>query len=224
MSALSQSLMAQTENETAEVSEIVVTGDAANLLANRRSNSSFGFDKSIAETPRSVSVIDSEAIELFGLSAVEDLVQFIPGVFTTTRFGIQGSVDVRNVSADTYFRGMKRVNLQGHARSVLAAMDSIEVVKGPPSPLYGMGKIGGYTNMVPKSGRADTGAYMDSSNGFSQLIMGSYDRQEFSAGVGGPFNIGDRTGGYYVYGLVEDSGTFSRDVDVGQKMLQTAMS
>lgn len=28
------------------------------------------------------------------------------------------------------------MNLQGHGRSVLATMDSIEVVKGPPSPLY----------------------------------------------------------------------------------------
>ena len=37
---------------------------------------------------------------------------------------------------------------------MLAAMDTIEVVKGPPSPIYGMGKIGGYTNMVPKAGRA----------------------------------------------------------------------
>jgi iron complex outermembrane recepter protein len=222
MSAMSPSLIAQTA--TPEVSEILVTGDSANLLANRSSNSSFGFDKSIVETPRSVSVIDAEAIELFGLTAVEDLVQFVPGVFTTTRFGIQGSIDVRNVSADTYFRGMKRVNLQGHARSVLAAMDSIEVIKGPPSPLYGMGKIGGYTNMIPKSGRADTGAYMDDSSGFSQLIFGAFGRQEFSAGIGGPFNIADKTGGYYVYALAEDSGTFSREVNVGQRMLQTAIS
>ncbi len=222
MSTLSQVAVAQ--GTTPEISEIMVTGDSANLLANRRSNSSFGFDKSVVETPRSVSVIDSEAIELFGLSAVEDLVQFVPGVFTTTRFGIQGSIDVRNVSADTYFRGMKRVNLQGHARSVLAAMDSIEVIKGPPSPLYGMGKIGGYTNMIPKSGRADGGAYMTGSSGFSQFIAGSYDRQEFSAGIGGPMRIADRNGGYYVYALIEDSGTFSRDVDVGQKMLQGAVS
>jgi outer membrane receptor protein involved in Fe transport len=205
------------------VEEIVVTGDAG-LLDNRQSESSFGFSKPLLETPRSISTLSQEAIELFGLTAVEDLVRFIPGVFTTTRFGIQGSIDVRNVSADTYFRGMKRLNLQGHARSVLAAMDNIEVVKGPPSPLYGMGKIGGYTNMTPKSGRATTGAYMEQSEGFSQAILGQYDRREVSLGVGGPVALGDKVGGYYVYGLVEDSGSYSRDVDVGQKLLQVAAS
>jgi len=222
--ALSASVSAQTPTPEAQIEEIVVSGDTAGFLGNRQSASSFGFDKNLLETPRSVSMISSEAIEAFGLSAVEDLVQFVPGVFTTTRFGIQGSIDVRNVSADTYFRGMKRVNLQGHARSVLAAMDSIEVIKGPPSPLYGMGKIGGYTNMTPKSGRADTGGYMDEASGFSQVIIGDYGRQEASAGVGGPLPLESKTGGYYLYGLVEESGTYSRDIDVGQRMLQAAFS
>ncbi|MEY4641406.1 MAG: Ferripyoverdine receptor precursor [Pseudomonadota bacterium] len=211
------------ESPPASIEEISVVGKAG-LLNNNRSESSFGFSKPILETPRSISTLSEEAIELFGLTAVEDLVRFIPGVFTTTRFGIQGSIDVRNVSADTYFRGMKRLNLQGHARSVLAAMDSIEVVKGPPSPLYGMGKIGGYTNMSPKSGRATTGAYMERPEGFSQLILGQYERQEVSAGIGGPMSIGGKAGGYYVYGLVEDSGSYSRDVDVGQKLLQLSSS
>ncbi|HEY0962038.1 MAG TPA: TonB-dependent receptor [Pseudomonadales bacterium] len=206
-----------------DIEEINVVG-AAGLLSNTRSESSFGFSKPLLETPRSISTLSDEAIELFGLTAVEDLVRFIPGVFTTTRFGIQGSIDVRNVSADTYFRGMKRLNLQGHARSVLAAMDQIEVVKGPPSPLYGMGKIGGYTNMSPKSGRAVTGAYVPEAEGFSQLIVGQYDRREASGGIGGPLALGDKVGGYYVYGLYEDSGSFSRDVDVGQKLLQVATS
>lgn len=219
-------LHAQTEDEEDVVglSDLTVTDNSSRLLPTEPSESSFGFSKPILETPRSVSLISEEAIELYGLSAVEDLVTLVPGVFTTTRFGIQGSIDVRNVSADTYFRGMKRVNLQGHTRSVLAAMDRIEVVKGPPSPLYGMGKIGGYTNMTPKSGRAQTGAYLVEPQGFSQLILGSFDRREFSMGVGGPLPLEERDGGYYVYGLIEDSGTHSRDVDVKQKILQGAIT
>lgn len=215
------------EAESADVtalSNIQVTDDPRRMLPTEPSASSFGFNKPILETPRSVSMVSSEAIDLLGLSAVEDLVQVVPGVFTTTRFGIQGSIDVRNVSADTYFRGMKRLNLQGHARSVLAAMDSIEVVKGPPSPIYGMGKIGGYTNMTPKSGRAATGAYLLEPQGFVQAITGSFERSEMSFGVGGPATLGSKTGGYYAYGLLEDSGTYIRDVDVGQKIVQLAFS
>ena len=96
---------------------IFVTADPNRILPNAPSASSFGFNKSLLETPRAVSIVSEETIDLFGLSAVEDLVKVVPGVFTTTRFGIQGGIDVRNVPADTYFRSMKRLNLQGHGRS-----------------------------------------------------------------------------------------------------------
>jgi outer membrane receptor protein involved in Fe transport len=158
------------------------------------------------------------------LSAVEDLVRVVPGVFTTTRFGIQGAIDIRNLPADTYFRGMKRLNLQGHARSVLAAMDTIEIVRGPPSPIDGMGKVGGFTNVVPKSGRARVGGYLSHQQGFLQLIRGSYDRTEASFGYGGPLAVLDRKGGYYAYGLVEESDTYTSRVPITQRVLQTALS
>ena len=203
---------------------IVVTGDPNRILPNSPSESSFGFNKPLLETPRAISIISQETIELFGLSAVEDLVKVVPGVFTTTRFGIQGGIDVRNVAADTYFRGMKRLNLQGHGRSVLAAMDTIEVVKGPPSPIYGMGKIGGYTNMVPKAGRAAEGGYLDRPQGFASGISGSYDRAESSFGIGGPLGFDARPGGYFVYGLAEESETFAEQVDVGQRLAQAAIN
>jgi iron complex outermembrane recepter protein len=194
------------------------------ILPTQPLQSVFGLSKSILETPRSISSISAETIDRMALTAVEDLVRVVPGVFTTTRFGIQGGIDVRNVSADTYFRGMRRLSLQGHARSVLAAMDSIEVIKGPPSPIFGMGKIGGYTNLVPKSGRARTGGYLEKAEGFAQATFGRYDRTEMSFGVGGPLDFGAKQGGYYVYGLLEDSNSFAKGVPIVQKIIQTAMS
>jgi iron complex outermembrane recepter protein len=194
------------------------------ILPTQPLQSVFGFSKSILETPRSISSISAETIDRMALTAVEDLVRVVPGVFTTTRFGIQGGIDVRNVTADTYFRGMRRLSLQGNARSVLAALDSIEVIKGPPSPIFGMGKIGGYTNVVPKSGRARTGEYLEKPEGFLQAIAGNYGRREVSFGVGGPVDSAALNGGYYIYGLMEDSQTFSRWVPVKQKILQGALS
>jgi outer membrane receptor protein involved in Fe transport len=209
------------------LSVIEVVDDPRRILPNEASDTAFGFSRTLLETPRSVSVISQETIDLFGLSAVEDLVAVVPGVFTTTRFGIQGAVDVRNVPADTYFRGMKRLTLQGHGRSVLAAMDTIEIVGGPASPIYGMGKIGGYVNVMPKSGRARSGKYLTERQGFAQAIAGSYDRGEVSFGIGGPLRWLERTdrrGGYYVYGLIEDSDSYALGVPIDQRIMQAATS
>lgn len=208
----------------ATLSLVKVSEDPRRILPNEASESAFGFPKPILATPRSVSFISEEVIDVFGLSAVEDLASLAPGLYTTTRYGIQGSVDVRNVSADTYFRGMKRLTLQGHGRSVFAAMDTIEVVRGPPSPIDGLGKVGGFTNVVPKSGRARVGGYLDTQQGFGQLLYGAYARREASFGLGGPMNVFDKHGGYYTYALVEDSDTYTNDVPVRQKVFQSALS
>jgi iron complex outermembrane recepter protein len=220
----SSSSESESQGDVTQLSDVQVVDDPLRALPNEISSSSFGFAKPLLETPRSVSFVSQEQIELFGLSAVEDLSRLVPGTFTTTRFGIQGGIDVRNVAADTYLRGMKRVALQGHGRTVLAAMDSIEVVKGPPSPIFGMGKIGGYTNMNPKSGRAKTGGYLPSNQGFAQGITGKYDRSEWSFGVGGPVSIGPKHGGFYLYGLLEDSEAFAQGVPIEQKIGQAALN
>jgi iron complex outermembrane recepter protein len=210
--------------EIVTLGDVEVSADPLRLLPNAPSTSAFGFSKLPIETPRSVSTVSSETIELFGLSAVEDLVRLVPGTFTTTRFGIQGSVDVRNVPADFYFRGMKRLSLQGHGRSVLGALDTIEVVRGPPAPIFGMGKIGGYINVEPTSGRAKDGNYIDGIAGFGKAVIGSYDRNEYSFGLGGPVEAYGRRGGYYLHGLFEDSNSFARGVPIKQQLLQAAAS
>jgi outer membrane receptor protein involved in Fe transport len=210
--------------EVATLGDVQVSADPLRLLPNAPSTSAFGFSKLLIDTPRSMSQVSSETIDLFGLSAVEDLVRLVPGTFTTTRFGIQGSVDVRNVPADFYFRGMKRLSLQGHGRSVLGALDTIDVVRGPPSPIFGLGKIGGYINVEPTSGRAQNGSYIDGVAGFGKAVVGSYDRNELSFGVGGPIDAYGKRGGYYVHGLFEDSNSFTRGVPIQQQLLQAAVS
>jgi len=214
----------QPAEDAVELSDIQVLDDPLRTLPNEVSGSSFGFAKPILETPRSVSFISRETIDLYNISAVEDLARVTPSVFTPSRYGIQGSIDVRGIPADTYIRGMKRLTLQGNARSVLAAMDTIEVVKGPPSPIYGMGKIGGYTNFVPKSGRATLGGYLPSPQGYAQAIVGSLSREEFSAGVGGPMTVFGKTGGYYAYGLLEDTDAYYINTPYDQKVVQLATS
>ena len=201
-----------------------VVEDPLRALSNEPSASSFGFVKPLLETPRTVSFVSEEQISLFGVSAVEDLMRVVPGTYTTTRYGLQGGINVRGVSADMYYRGMKRLNMQGHVRTVLSAMDGIEVVKGPPSPIYGMGKIGGYTNLTPKSSRAKTGTYLPGTTGFYQIAGGAYGRMEGQLGVGGPVSLGNKQAGFYGFVMLEDSDTYIKQVGVQQRFGQITMS
>ncbi|HEU5136588.1 MAG TPA: TonB-dependent receptor [Steroidobacteraceae bacterium] len=210
--------------DVAELSTMQVVEDPLRALSNEPSASSFGFVKPLLETPRTVSFVSEEQISLFGVSAVEDLMRVVPGTYTTTRYGLQGGINVRGVSADMYYRGMKRLNMQGHVRTVLSAMDGIEVVKGPPSPIYGMGKIGGYTNLTPKSSRAKTGTYLPGTSGFYQLAGGAYGRLEGQLGVGGPVSMGSKQAGFYGFLMFEDSDTYIKQVGVQQRFGQITMS
>ncbi len=212
------------DEDVTALSDLEVTEDPLRALSSEPSASSFGFAKPLMETPRTVSFVSEEQMSRFGISTVQDLVRVVPGVYTTTRYGLQGGINVRAVTADQYFRGMKRLSLQGHVRTVLSAMDSIEVVKGPPSPLYGMGRIGGYSNLVPKSSRATTGKYLSESKGFVQATAGSYNKTEFQFGVGGPMSVFDKQGGYYVFGLVENSDSYVEQVGAKQKFVQATTS
>jgi iron complex outermembrane recepter protein len=215
---------AASEGEVADLSDITVTDDPLRALSTEPSAASFGFAKPLLETPRTVTFVSEEQLRLFGVSTVEDLSRLVPGTYTTTRYGLQGGINVRGVSADFYYRGMKRLQMQGHVRTVLSAYDNIEVIKGPPSPLYGMGQIGGYANLDPKSSRAKTGKYMTKEQGYMQATGGSYNKGEMQFGLGVPFTVAGKTAGAYVMGLLEDSDTFVRTVPAQQKFLQTTLS
>ena len=89
---------------------------------------------------------------------------------------------------------MKRLSLQGHGRSVLAAMDTIEVVRGPPSPIFGMGKIGGYIEHGADSPvRARTAAISSSRRASCRRSRARTNRDEWSFGVGGPLALRARS-------------------------------
>ncbi len=227
-SSTSPSVPTPTDDDVAgEVEALTAFGanDPNFVLPNQPVESVMGFSKTPLETPRSISVISSEMIDLLSLNDVQDLTKVAPNTFTTTRWGVQGNIDIRNMTADTYFRGIKRIEPQGNSRTTLGANDQIEIIRGAPAPYLGPGKIGGYSNLSPKSGRSRQGKYLTDPTGFFQAIYGSFDRQEISFGYGGPMNVlEDLNGGFYVYGMLDDSDTFYNHIPANQKILQAAVS
>ncbi|MDB6168940.1 MAG: hypothetical protein JWM88_1804 [Verrucomicrobia bacterium] len=196
--------------------------DPGGVLPAKPVSSVFGTALTVAETPRSVSVVSTEMLNQYGITNVEGLAAVVPNSYTSSAFGIAGSLDLRGTNAANFFRGMQRIENGGIFPTPIGATDSIDVVRGPPSPIYGPGKIGGYLNFVPKAARASTGKYLDRPTSRVNLTYGSYDQRQLTAEQGGPLPMSNRNGGYYVYALMENSGSWYNNTKNLQTILQTS--
>jgi len=222
-----KSASAATE-EAGEVEALESTAgtDPTFILPSAPVESVVGFGKSLLETPRSVTVLSAELLEAAGVENVEDLYRVAPSTYTNFRFGLQGGINVRNQAGDYYFRGIKKPDPQGNYRTIFTAFDSIEVVRGPASPIFGGGRIGGYLNFNPKTARSITGKYMEKPEGKVTLSVGSWDRRVATIDYGGPIKglPDDRKAGFYYYGYFEDSGSYYETSFDRQFVNQIAMS
>ena len=194
--------------------------DKLGILQTEPVNSVFGFDKSIVETPRSVSSVGAEFIQEYHINSINDIATFVPGSFTTSFFGVAGSLDLRGTPGDNYFRGVKRINNDGIYPTAIGASDRIDVIRGPMSPISGPSRVGGALNFVPKSARAETGAYLKEPTGEISYITGSWNKSVIQAEVGGPMDMFGKKAGYYLYGQVEASDSYYKNDFTDQTVLQ----
>ena len=219
--------IAQEESEVEELEEFEIEEeviDPVGILPQAPVNSVFGFGQNIVDTPRSVSSISAEMIEQYGIDDINGLVAFSPGTFTTSFFGVAGQLDIRGAPGETYFRGMKRIENPGNYQTPIGASDRVDVVRGPPSPIFGFGKIGGYLNFIPKSARASTGKYYEKPKGSITGTTGSWDKRVLQAEVGGPMALEGKDGGYYLFALVENSDSFYNNVGTDQYIIQSTFN
>jgi iron complex outermembrane receptor protein len=204
-----------------EKKEIVVQGSLG-ALPLKDVGTIFGFNKNLVETPRSASTISKEQMERFGATEIYDLMAQSPGVFTNSFFGVGGALDIRGTPGEVYFRGVRRLDNPGNYPTPLGASDRVDIVRGPSSPIYGPSKTGGYMNFVPKSGRAGKGKFLDKAEGEVNYTGGSWSKNVLSATIRGPGKIGQKEFGYSLYGEVEDSGSYYRNMSTKQTILQAS--
>ena len=213
--------VAVAEEEVME--EVVVTGDL-NSLPGEDVKSIFGFNKSILETPRSVSTVSEELMDRMNMQDIDELVTVSPGSFTQSFFGVAGGLDVRGTPGETYFRGIRRLDNPGNYPTQIGASDRVDIVRGPASPIYGPSKIGGYLNFNPKSARIEeTGAYIEENTGALSYTTGSWDKSVLTAEVGGPAEFAGKPMGFYLYGELENSDSFYENAPgVEQSLIQAS--
>ncbi len=183
---------------SSSVSEVVVTADKAGLLERKPSDTVFGLKKPLIETPRSATLISAATIERYGIKTIDNLTAIAPGTFTASFYGVPGTLNIRGTYAENYYQGFKLINNLGTYTTPVADAARIDVVRGPPSPVYGPGKVGGFLNFVPKSAK-DGGGYLTRPTGEIDVTYGAYDQANVNAQVGAPLDLGPAHGGFYAY-------------------------
>ncbi len=214
------------ETSEQDVEKIDVVGKASDYLSiipSEDTSSAFGLTKSLYETPRSVTEISEDLVEKFALRSVDDLVRLTPGAFTSSFFGIKGAMDIRGEAADNYFRGFRRIANPGAFNTIVRGAEKLEVLRGPVSPLYGSGSVGGQLNYIPKSAKVDGSKYIDEVTGDISVTVGSYNQRIVSGSLGIPLEIGGKYGGVQFFAEVEDSESFFRGYEPSSSLFQAAV-
>ncbi|TMO99468.1 TonB-dependent receptor [Pseudoalteromonas sp. S3260] len=111
-------------------------------------------DMSLMETPAPVVIVDKALIESQGIDSLQDVIRNVSGLTQAgNNYGIGDNLVIRGLGANYTYDGMYGGaglgNTFNPTRS-LANVDSIEVLKGPATGLYGMGSAGGVINLIEK--------------------------------------------------------------------------
>jgi len=212
--------MAPSNNATTvDVSERI---DPFEVVPSAPTNSVFGLDTALPEIPRSISVVPAEMMTRYDIKTVNDLVTASPGSFTGSYFGIPGALFIRGEAGDNFYRGFRRVENRGNYETPVSDAEELEIVKGPPSPIYGGGKVGGYLNYTPKSARSTTAKWLEHPTGKISFTYGSYDQKLGSVEFGSPFKIGGYRGGFYTFFSAQDSKSYYKGISTRDKLGQIA--
>lgn len=151
-------LAAQSEEEVIELEETALKSEETETPEEERiaSESSAGskFEIPIAETPRSISVVTEQQMEDRGVKTVEEALFYTPGVYAGA-YGVDTRGDwakVRGVAPQNYRDGLKSMfGFYNNTRPHPYTLESVEVVKGPASVLYGQSSPGGILNVETKT-------------------------------------------------------------------------
>lgn len=197
-----------------EVESVTVTGDVVHLLDTGANQAAFGLDKPLLETPRAVTLVSDTTLDRFGVTGIDGLTAITPSAYTASYYGVEGAVSLRGTLAENYFRGFKRAENRGTYDTPLADAAGIEILRGPPSPIYGAGKVGGLVNFLPKTANAS-----DAFGGEATVTYGSYSKRNATVQLSAPIGIADG-GGIHAYGEIDDSYSFYRGLHPSHQLLE----
>lgn len=129
----------------------------------------YGTPMELIDVPRAVTNITPVAMQDFGIRGLDDLQRVSANTTQANFFGISGIPYIRGRNANVYFNGMRKLYQRNESPVSVYGAESIEVVKGAPPAHLGVGRVGGYVNLIPKAPN------LDEATGQVTATVGSYD-------------------------------------------------
>jgi len=161
----------------------------------------------IREVPQSISVVTRDNMNDRAVQSVSEAMLYSANV-NAQRYGADVRSDyftVRGFPADLYLDGLRIPQIAsqsgGYSGFVVEpySLESVEILRGPSSALFGQSNVGGIVNMVSKQPQAEASHEI-------YLRGGSFERKEFGADITGPINNDPRFT-YRLNGIFRDSNT-----------------
>ena len=163
------------------------------------------------ENPSAVQLIDNGLLEGVGAQNLNEALDLSASVARQNNFGgLWNSFSIRGFSGDINLPSGFLVNGFNAGRGFggprdLVGIESVEVLKGPRSALFGRGEPGGTINLITKRPQFEKGGYI-------RGVIGSWDQYRLEGDVqttlGSTDNVGLRIVGFY-----EDAESFRKTVE-----------
>ena len=165
---------AQADETLGSLDELTVYGDTYRSTATKTALAP-------EETPQSISVLDQQVLEMRDADSVAAALRYAPGVNTELRGGAVGRIDLFSmrgfINYQNYYDGLQLLyndwNLQPQVD--LAAVEQVEVFRGPTSTLYGAMPPGGMVNLISKKPSTRSDHRIELAGGSRNLLEASVD-------------------------------------------------
>ena len=139
------------ERRESPVDEIVITESRSGSYR-VEDNSLSKLTESVRDTPQSIATLSRELLDDRGATSLNDALRNVPGItLGAGEFSWQGNnPSIRGFSArdDMYLDGLR--DFGSYARDPFD-LESVEILLGPSSVLFGRGSTGGAINQVSKA-------------------------------------------------------------------------
>ncbi|WP_332769485.1 TonB-dependent siderophore receptor [Phenylobacterium sp.] len=154
----------------------------------------------LIETPQSVTVISRDQIDLLNVTSLQQSVRYTAGV-VGENFGPDERYDwltLRGFNPIQYIDGLQApIGSVANVGTDLYGFESVDILKGPSSVLYGQTPPGGLVNMTSRRPQRSFGGEIEGQ-------LGNYEHKQIAADVTGP--LGENFSGRFTV-LHRDRGT-----------------